>query len=412
MVLVNTDFFEGFVVVFLLRSFQGLYFMTDFNQDDRIASVTPQIIPPQVATETPNTRSKSLSSDELIALFLALTGIGSILFWTIAQKTSPINLSALTSGSPSFSNGALIGTTGATEVPQSSDGVPFTGTAQSSVSTNSGTIAANPNAAKINSAMGVDGTTQNQTNASKSINPTSEPVTIDQSRSDQSDNDPDNVAKTAAGVSAAGAIATTQTPLPQKSAAGTLDSPIQAKAFSDVPNGFWAKKEIVALSNRGVITGFSDGTFKPDQAINRAEFAGIIQKAFNQLKSKPVMKFTDIKDNFWATSAIDEATQTGFMTGYPGGAFKPEQAIPRLEMLSAIATGLQLAPKGDPIQTLSRYSDAKDLPKWAVSKVSSAIESGITIPNTTTLEPTKTATRADAAMFVYQALVKDGKIKP
>ena len=396
--------------------------MTDFNQDDRTQSIPPQVIPPQNIVESPstdNTRQKSLSSDELIALFLALTGIGSILFWTIAQKTSPINLSALTSGSSSFSNGALVGTPGATDVPQSSDGVPFTGTAQSAASTNSGNIAANPNATKMNAAVGTDGTTQNQTNASKGVNPTSEPIASDQSQYDRSDNTSasksDNAAKTAAGVAAAGAIATIPTPTnpaPQKSATGTLDVPIQAKAFSDVPNDFWAKSAIVALSNRGVITGFSDGTFKPDQAINRAEFAGILQKAFDQQKSKPVMKFTDIKDNFWATGAIDEATQTGFMTGYPGGVFKPEQAIPRLEMLSAIATGLQLAPKGDPIQFLARYSDSKELPKWAVPKVSSAIEFGITIPNSTTLEPTKTATRADAAMFIYQALVKGGKIKP
>ena len=382
--------------------------MTDFNQDDRSTSVTPQAIP-----EPPSPRGKSLSSDELIALFLALTGIGSILFWTISQKTSPINFSALTSGSSSFSNGSLTGAPNATDVPPSADGVPFTGTAQSG-STNPAAII---NAAKTNSSVGTDGTAQNQSNASKFLNP-AQPVTSDQP---QSDNAAKTAAKTAAGVAAAGAIATgpataqppaPQAPIAQKSPTGTLDAPIQAKAFTDVPNDFWAKTQIVALSNRGVITGFSDGTFKPDQPINRAEFAGIVQKAFDQQKTKPVMKFTDIKDGFWATSAIDEATQTGFMTGYPGGAFKPEQAIPRLEMLSAIATGMQLAPKGDPIQALSRYSDAKELPKWAVSKVSSAIESGIMIPNSTTLEPTKTATRADAAMFIYQALVKDGKIKP
>ena len=385
--------------------------MTDFNQDDRTTSVTPQVTP-----EPPSTRHKSLSSDELIALFLALTGIGSILFWTISQKTSPINLSALTSGSSSFSNGTLTGTPGVTGVPPSSDGVPFTGTAQSG-STNPASTAVNTNAAinaaKIDPSVETAGTAQNQTNASKFLNPASQPVTSDES---QSANGSANAAKTAAGVAAAGAIATApttaQTPIAQKSATGTLDAPIQAKAFSDVPNNFWAKTEIVALSNRGVITGFSDGTFKPDQIINRAEFAGIVQKAFNQQKTKPVMKFTDIKDGFWATSAIAEATQTGFMTGYPGGAFKPEQAIPRLEMLSAIATGMQLAPKGDPTQALSRYSDAKDLPKWAVSKVGSAIESGIMVPDSTVLEPTQAATRADAATFIYQALVKEGKIKP
>ena len=378
--------------------------MTDFNQDDRTSPVTPQVIPPQLVSPQPNIHSKSLSSDELIALFLALTGIGSILFWTIAQKTSPINLSALTSGSPSFSNGSV--TSGATSVPPSSDGVPFTGTAQS-MNANGDT------ATRISPAIG---TAQNQTNASKFINPAaSQPPTTNES---QSANPNNAAAKTAAGVAITGAIATAptaaQTPMgpAKKLATGTLDAPIQAKAFSDVPNDFWAKKEIVALSNRGVITGFSDGTFKPNQAINRAEFAGIVQKAFDKPKTKPVMKFTDIKDGFWATSAIDEATQTGFMSGYPGGAFKPEQDIPRLEMLSAIVTGMQIVPKGDPTQALSRYSDAKDLPKWSVLKVSSAIESGIMIPNSTVLEPTKIATRADAAMFIYQALAKEGKIKP
>lgn len=375
--------------------------MTDFNQDDRTSPVPPPSIPPHLIPPQPNIRHNSLSSDELIALFLSLTGIGSILFWTISQKTSPINLSALTSGSPSFSNGSV--NFGATSVPPSPDGVPFTGTAQS-------VTVKGDNAAKISSSVGTvqNGTAQNQANASIS-QAASQTTVPDESQSANLNN---AAAKNAA---AAGAVATaTQTPVgpAKKMTTGTLDAPIQAKAFSDVPNDFWARNEIVALSNRGVITGFSDGTFKPNQAINRAEFAGIVQKAFDKPKTKPVMRFTDIKDGFWAMSAIDEATQTGFMTGYPGGAFKPEQDIPRLEMLSAIVTGMQVAPKGDPTQALSRYSDAKDLPKWAVSKVGSAIESGIMVPNSTVLEPTKTATRADAAMFVYQALVKEGKIKP
>jgi hypothetical protein len=201
-------------------------------------------------------------------------------------------------------------------------------------------------------------------------------------------------------------------PSPTASAKGSLEKPVTAKQFSDVPNDFWAKDAIAALSSRGVITGYADNTFNPNKAINRAEFAIIVQKAFDKPKTKDVMKFTDIKEGFPAAAAIDAATQTGFMTGYPGGLFKPEQAIPRLEMLSAIATGMSLKPQGDPTQTLARYSDGKDLPNWAVPKVSSAIEAGIKIPDGMLLEPTKIATRADAALFIYQALVSDGKIKP
>ncbi len=360
--------------------------MTDFNQNDD--QITPPVVPPH-----DNNRRKRLSSDELIALFLAFTGLGGILFWSLSQKTSPINLGSLTSGAPSFSNG-----NSASTIPTpSSDGVPFSGTSQVKANATTEAGLTDPN---------------NQSDRHKwSIPP--------QSGTDAQPK-PEPAAAVAAGGLAAGAIANSANPTesakplpsPTSSVKGTIEAPVQAKQFSDVPSDFWAKDAIAALSSRGVINGFSDNTFKPNQPINRAEFAGIVQKAFDKPKTKEIKKFTDIKEGFWAATAIDEATQTGFMNGYPGGLFKPEQAIPRLEMLSAIATGMTLAPKGDPTQTLARYSDAKDLPNWAVPKVSSAIEAGISIPNSTLLEPTKTATRADAAAFIYQALIKEGKIKP
>lgn len=206
--------------------------------------------------------------------------------------------------------------------------------------------------------------------------------------------------------------------IPQPAAApiaanrGTVENPGKPKSFSDVPDDFWAKPAIVALSSRGIISGLDNNTFQPDKQITRAEFAAIIQKGFEKTKVKDAMKFTDIKGGYWAATAIDEATQTGFMMGYPEGVFKPDQSIPRLEMLSAIATGMNLKPNSDPVQILSKYSDGEDMPKWAISKVSSAVEAGLISPNATQLGPNKIATRADAASYIYQALIKEGKIKP
>jgi S-layer homology domain len=354
--------------------------MTDFNQDDRIT-------PPVAVTPDPtpdNTRRKKLSSDELIALFLAFTGIGSILFWTLGQKTSPINLGSLTSGTPSFTQN---GNPTAIATP-SVDGVIFNGTAKPTSST---AMTTTPDAGTER---------RNQWTPA----PTTPPPATETASS--------NAGNPSAGSAAQSGDVVKPIPSPTASAKGSLEKPVAAKQFSDVPNDFWAKDAIAALSSRGMITGYADNTFNPNKAINRAEFAIIVQKAFDKPKTKDVMKFTDIKEGFPAAAAIDAATQTGFMNGYPGGLFKPEQAIPRLEMLSAIATGMSLKPQGDPTQTLSRYSDAKDLPNWAVPKVSSAIEAGIKIPDGTLLEPTKTATRAEAAMFIYQALINDGKIKP
>ncbi len=381
--------------------------MTDFNQDDRIAA-TPD-------STQDNSRRKKLSSDELIALFLAFTGIGSILFWTLGQKTSPINLGSLTSGTPSFTQN---GNPTAIATP-SSDGVVFNGTAKST-STTSMITASNQGADAQNKWKPAPTTPQPgpgnsaASNSGNSDNGATKTAVI--AASGVATGARSTTAQSGAGVNS-GASPTTSPTIPTptasaNSAKGSIEKPMAAKQFSDVPSNFWAKEAIAALSSRGIITGYADNTFNPNKAINRAEFAIIVQKAFEKPKVKDVIKFTDIKEGIPAAAAIDEATQTGFMNGYPGGVFKPDQGIPRLEMLSAIATGMSLRPQGDPTQTLARYRDAKDLPHWAVPKVSSAIEAGINIPDSTLLEPTKTATRADAAMFIYQALVSDGKIKP
>jgi S-layer homology domain len=359
-------------------------FMSDFNQDG-----SP--IEPPAGQESP--RRKKLSSDELIALFLAFTGIGTILFWTLGQKTSPVNLGALGNGGTPFMNAE-------------------------------GSRSANANNSGVNGAVAVpDGKTEAKpaSTLSSAANPAPteekrKPAAIASDNSDKTEAVPAQSNKPEAPKAALpaaqppiapAAIATKATePTP------TVEQPGKPKTFSDVPEDFWAKPAILALSSRGVIGGFEDGTYKPNQPINRGQFAAMIQKAFEKPRIKEAMTFTDIKSGSPMTPAIEEATRTGFMNGYPNKEFKPEQSIPRLEMLSAIATGLSLKPQGDPIQALSKYSDVEEIPKWAIPKISSAVEAGIVLPNVSQLEPKKVATRADAASYIYQALIKEGKIKP
>jgi hypothetical protein len=345
--------------------------MSDFNQDE---SRTDQKLRPS---------RRRLSSDEMIAVALAFTGIGSILFWTLGLKTSPINLTGLTNGSPFATIDS--GTKASPEIT-----APDTTGISSEAS-------ANPNG-KLGAAA--NGLTTNSTESDRAKLTPIVPATIAPIAATTQSNTGDlsKIAPLAAGTIAANP--------------GTVENPGKPKFFSDVPDDFWARPAIVALSSRGVISGLDNNTFQPNKQITRAEFAGMIQKGFEEAKVKDTIKFTDIKNGYWAETAIDEATQTGFMTGYPGGVFKPDQSIPRVEMLSAIATGINLKSNSDPVQVLSKYGDGKDMPKWAISKVSSAVEAGIVLPNTTQLGPNQIATRADAASYIYQALIKEGKIKP
>jgi S-layer homology domain len=190
-----------------------------------------------------------------------------------------------------------------------------------------------------------------------------------------------------------------------------LPSPTKPKFFSDVPETAAIAPYVAALSSRGLMDGFKDNTFLPNQPITRAEFAGILQKAFEKPRVKPALSFSDIKSGDPNANAITEATQTGFLNGFPDKSFKPDVQIPRYQMQVALVTGLGLNPMDDPTKALSAYADAEKLPKWSLPKVSAAVQSGIvSSKEAKTLEPTQPATRGDAVVMIHEALVKNGKL--
>ncbi|PSB20535.1 S-layer homology domain-containing protein [Phormidesmis priestleyi ULC007] len=189
--------------------------------------------------------------------------------------------------------------------------------------------------------------------------------------------------------------------------------PPQVTAFSDVPTAYWAAPYIAELTQRGVLGGFPGGTFRPDKPVTRAEFADIVSKAFDQAKTRPALQFQDIASTHWASGSIETAVQTGFMNGYPGGVFRPNQPIPLSQLQVALVTGLNLPAPANPAQIVGKYADAQEVPKWAVDKIATAIEAGLvpSYPDDNKLTPNRNATRADAAALVYEALAKQGKVK-
>ncbi|NJL68128.1 MAG: S-layer homology domain-containing protein, partial [Microcoleus sp. SM1_3_4] len=103
---------------------------------------------------------------------------------------------------------------------------------------------------------------------------------------------------------------------------------------------------------------------------------------------------------------------TGYLRGYPDRAFRPDKEVPRVEAIAALASGLNLKPSAKASQILGSYTDSKKVPKWAVDKVAAATEAGIVVnhPNPKLLQPNQTATRAEVAAMVYQAMAKKGKV--
>lgn len=180
-------------------------------------------------------------------------------------------------------------------------------------------------------------------------------------------------------------------------------------AFKDVPAGYWAKGYIEALASQNIIAGFPDGTFKPNEPVTRAQFATIISKALSPAGKRQAIAFKDVPSNFWASAAIQSAYQGQYVSGYPDGTYKPQQQIPRVQALVSLANGLGL--NTDNQNALSFYTDATQIPKYATGSVAAATTRQLVInyPTLKQLNPNREATRAEVAALVYQALVSAGR---
>ena len=182
-------------------------------------------------------------------------------------------------------------------------------------------------------------------------------------------------------------------------------------AFTDVPPGYWAKIYIEALSAKGVIAGFPDGTYKPDEPVTRAQFAAIINKAFAPSVKREAINFSDVSQNFWAYQAIQTAYKGAYLSGYPNRIFRPQQEIPRVQVLVSLANGLGLNAVDQ--SSLSIYNDAAQIPNYAKAPVAAATTRQLVVnyPTPKQLNPNREATRAEVAAFVYQALVNAGTVR-
>ena len=193
----------------------------------------------------------------------------------------------------------------------------------------------------------------------------------------------------------------------------TPATPTAQVAFNDVPSSYWAQTFIQELATRNIIKGFPDGSFRPNDPVTRAQFAAILSQSINKSPIRSSNDFVDLPSTYWATPAIQKAYTIGFMSGYPGNLFKPNENIQRVQILVALANGLSFAPAKPVETTLQAYSDATAIPSYARNSVAAATENKLVVnyPNIKFLNPIQPATRAEVAAFVYQALVRSGQIQ-
>ncbi len=208
----------------------------------------------------------------------------------------------------------------------------------------------------------------------------------------------------------------TQTPTPEATVTKSPTIP-PPRDFADVPANFWAKPFVDKLSSRKIIEGYENNTYRPQQPVTRAEFAAIIDKGFETDLTNSKRDFADVPAGFWARKQINDAVDKKFMKGYKANVFRPEQKIPRVQVIAALVSGLDKTlrtPPASPDKVLSVYKDADQIPAWARENVAIATANGLVVnhPDRSFFRPNEEATRAEVATMVYQALVKIGKVEP
>ena len=119
----------------------------------------------------------------------------------------------------------------------------------------------------------------------------------------------------------------------------------QTNDYTDVPADAWYNSAVSTLSNAGILDGYEDGTFRPDGNITRAEFATITAR-FLEASYDGGNRFPDI-DGHWAAEYINEAANAGIVDGYPDGTFQPQQFITRAEAVTMVNRTVDRHPDAD-----------------------------------------------------------------
>lgn len=171
-----------------------------------------------------------------------------------------------------------------------------------------------------------------------------------------------------------------------------------APVFNDL-TASWAKDVIQEMASRRVVSGYPGGRFLPDKGVTRAEFVTLLAKALGWTAEDSA---TDFRDDIpgWAKGAVNAAVRQGIVRGYEDGTFRPDQTINRAEMAVMIDKALAL-PKSN---IKSGYQDAGRIPAWAVQSVRNTKAAGLLAGSGGKFRPQEVANRAESTAVMSKLI--------
>lgn len=176
-----------------------------------------------------------------------------------------------------------------------------------------------------------------------------------------------------------------------------------AKNYPDI-QGHWASEGIEWLSGRGIMQGYDDGTFKPDRMMTRAEFITVISRLLGVDGNPTISLYPDVTENAWYFGGVNGMAEAGIVNGFSDGTFRPEQQMTREEvwviLYRAFKKDLQPMQQGE-----RNFTDDHAISPWAREAASALIEAGvITGYPDGTLKPKGSITRAEATVLLVKMM--------
>ena len=169
------------------------------------------------------------------------------------------------------------------------------------------------------------------------------------------------------------------------------------QGFKDIDKNFWAYEAITSLVEKGVISGYLDNTFKPNNDITREEFITILVK-YLKLDTNADCNFVDVSKSRWSYSYIAAAYNAGIVTGNEMNMFNPDDKITRQDMAVVVARALnKTGGNSEP------FADESMISEYARDGVKALKEAGIINGfEDNTFRPANNAKRAEAVTIIYK----------
>ena len=185
---------------------------------------------------------------------------------------------------------------------------------------------------------------------------------------------------------------------------GTLS--FATTTFSDL-EGHWAKNVVIEMAEKGVLNGFEDGTFKPNDSVTREQFAKILVETLKLTEKTTNIKFVDVEDARWSKNYIYIASK--YLTGYENNGkyyFRPTEAAVREDVAVAVVQAEGLQNEKPDYTLLNKFSDSGEISEGIKKYVAIAVKNEIMRGKDGHFDPQGNLTRAEVSQLMYNVFQK------